>query len=139
MENVARQRSAGMKGLDGAVATRMVEVHALRTSPSAHTTVYRLFILNILLQVFDGVATYSGLHLGIREANPLLVGAFHLWGVVPTLLFFKANACVLLLFVYRLAAEQLAMPALAALAAVYAVCSLIPWLGMLFGLFAYML
>jgi len=91
--------------------------------------VYRLLILNILLQLFDGIATYSGLHLGIHEGNPLLRSAFHLWGVVPCLLIVKAQACALLLFVYRIAGEELVRPALSLLAGVYSVCSLIPWLG----------
>ena len=98
------------------------------------TLLQQLFVLNVLLQVFDGVATYGGLQHGFREANPLLRSAFHHWGVMPTLLVFKAGAYGLLVLVYRLASPQLAAPSLGALAAIYSACSLVPWLGMLFRL-----
>ncbi|MFN8642789.1 MAG: hypothetical protein U0802_14485 [Candidatus Binatia bacterium] len=29
----------------------------------------RLLLLNLALQLFDGVATYQGLRIGVREAN----------------------------------------------------------------------
>lgn len=103
-------------------------------SPERSSVLYQLFVLNIVLQIFDGIATYNGLQFGIREGNPLLRDAFHLWGVGSTLLVFKANACALLLSVYRFAGAHLALPALSLLAAVYSVCSLIPWLAMLLRL-----
>lgn len=125
-----------VKVLDQGIEAPRMEVEALVVSlvPERSKVLYWLFVLNIVLQVFDGIATYSGLHLGIREGNPLLRNAFALWGVVPTLLFLKTNACGLLLFIYRFASPKLAVPALTMLAGVYSVCSLIPWLGMLFGL-----
>src|SRR6185369_9225983 len=36
----------------------------------------KLLVLNLLLQLFDGIATYQGLQVGFREANPLLLRAF---------------------------------------------------------------
>jgi hypothetical protein len=104
-------------------------------APDDNAVVYRLLLLNILLQLFDGIATYSGLHLGIHEANPLLRNAFHLWGVAPSLLVVKAHACALLLIVYGIAGEELTRPAFALLAGVYSVCSLIPWLATFLVLF----
>ena len=65
------------------------------------THLYRLLILNLALQLFDGVATYQGLRLGFREANPLLLSAFDLIGVGPALLLFKAKACGLLVLLHR--------------------------------------
>jgi hypothetical protein len=120
------------KALDLVAAASREEAGTLAVAlaPERDRVLYRLLVLNILLQIFDGIATYSGLHLGIREANPLLRGAFHVWGIAPTLLVFKVSACFLLILVYRIASEALARSALTLLVCVYSVCSLIPWLTM---------
>lgn len=132
MESVAKRCNPGMEVLEAAPGVVVSGSDALAAvSQERNTLLRRLLILNVLLQIFDGVATYAGLQQGLREANPLLRSAFHHWGIVPTLLVVKASAYGLLVFVYRVAREQLVLPALAALAAVYSVCSLIPWLGML--------
>ena len=101
-----------------AVATRSVETH-----------LYRLLVLNLALQLFDGVATYQGLRLGIGEANPILLAAFHLIGVGPALLLFKAKACGLLVLLHRATPARVGIVVLRGLAAVYCVLSLAPWLG----------
>jgi hypothetical protein len=88
-----------------------------------------LLLLNLALQLFDGVATYNGMSLGWLEANPLLVNAFAALGLVPALLLFKALACGLLLLLYRTAPRWLMNHSLRVLAAVYCVCSLGPWLA----------
>jgi hypothetical protein len=98
--------------------TRTVEAH-----------LYRLLILNVALQLFDGVATYQGLRLGFTEANPLLAAAFHLLGVGPALLLFKAKACGLLVLLHRATPARVGITVLRALAAIYCVLSLGPWLG----------
>lgn len=132
-----RQGGMNTKILDLTVETPVPAAYQLAASVAEENeVVYRLLLLNILLQVFDGIATYSGHHLGIREGNPLLRNAFHLWGVAPSLLVFKAQACALLLIIYRMAGEELARPAFGLLAGVYSVCSLIPWLGTFVALFA---
>jgi hypothetical protein len=124
--------STSANALDRVVEAPRVEAAALATAlaPERNRVLYWLLVLNILLQIFDGIATYSGLHLGIREGNPLLRSVFHAWGVVPTLLVLKANASVLLLFIYGAASEQHGELALTVLACVYLVCSFVPWLGM---------
>ncbi|MFN8626877.1 MAG: DUF5658 family protein [Candidatus Binatia bacterium] len=91
--------------------------------------VYDLFVLNIALQLFDAVATYQGLQLGVREGNPLLREAFGLFGVVQALLLFKAVACGLLFLLNRHPTLHVVAPALTATAGVYSVFSLAPWLG----------
>jgi hypothetical protein len=101
-----------------AVQTRAVE-----------TQLYRLFILNVALQMFDGVATYQGLRLGVREANPILVAAFDVLGVGPALLLFKAKACGLLILLHRATPARVGLLVLRALAGVYCLFSLGPWLG----------
>ena len=89
----------------------------------------RLLFLNLALQTFDGIATYQGLRLGFSEANPILVAAFHLVGVGPALLLFKAKACGLLVLLHRAAPARLGIVVLRGLAMVYCVLSLAPWLG----------
>jgi len=97
------------------------------TAPRGH--VYDLFVLNIALQLFDAVATYQGMQLGFREANPLLRDAFALFGVLPALLLFKAVACGLLFLMNRHPTHASIAPALTATAGVYSTFSLAPWLG----------
>ena len=98
--------------------TRVVDLH-----------LYRLLLLNVALQLFDGVATYQGLRLGFKEANPILVAAFGLLGTGPALLLFKAKACGLLVLLHRAAPRHVGVVVMRALAAVYCVFSLGPWLG----------
>jgi len=90
--------------------------------------IYDLFVLNIALQLFDAMATYQGLTMGVKEANPILVNAFHWFGVGPTLLLFKAKACGLLFLLSRNRQHRLVVPALSFLAGVYVFLSLVPWL-----------
>ncbi len=89
---------------------------------------YDLFLLNIALQLFDGMATYQGLQLGWKEANPLLEFAFAQLGLGPSLLLFKANACVLLFALNRIGGYPWVSPSLALVAAAYIALSLFPWL-----------
>jgi hypothetical protein len=98
--------------------TQTVEMH-----------LYRLLILNLALQLFDGVATYQGLRMGFREANPILIAAFDFLGVLPALLLFKAKACGLLVLLHRATPARVGITVLRALAAIYCVLSLGPWLG----------
>lgn len=96
--------------------------------PPEQRRVYDLFVLNIALQLFDAVATYQGLRVGVREGNPILVAAFATLGVVPALLLFKAKACGFLFLLNRHHSHRVVAPALSFLAGVYCVVSLVPWL-----------
>ena len=98
--------------------------------------IYDLFVLNVALQLFDAVATYQGMQVGWKEANPILLSTFHLLGVGPTLLLFKAKACGLLFLLSRAKRHQLITPVLSLLAGVYCVLSLGPWLAKFLLLFA---
>lgn len=89
--------------------------------------VYDLFVLNIALQIFDAVATYQGIRIGWKEANPILVAAFAQFGVGPALLLFKANACGLLFLLNRHSDHYLVPPTLYLLAGIHFMMSLIPW------------
>lgn len=94
----------------------------------AQRPVYDLFVLNIALQLFDAVATYQGVRIGCVEANPIIATAFGYFGIVPTLLLFKAKACGLLFLLNRNYTHRVVAPTLYTLATVYCVLSLVPWL-----------
>ena len=97
--------------------------------PDQANRIYELFVLNIALQLFDLVATYQGMQMGVREANPILLAAFGYFGVGPALLLFKAKACGLLFLLNRNREHRLVGPALSLLAGVYCLMSLLPWLA----------
>ena len=86
-----------------------------------------LVALNLVLQLFDGLATYVGLHVGFGEGNPILEWAFGLVGPGSALLLFKLNACACLLLIWYLRQSRLAVPALVLCAALYIACELAPW------------
>lgn len=96
--------------------------------PPEQRRVYDLFVLNVALQLFDAVATYEGLRIGVREGNPILVAAFSTFGIVPALLLFKAKACGFLFLLNRHHMHRIVAPTLSFLAGVYCVMSLVPWL-----------
>src|SRR5712692_5515578 len=90
-------------------------------------SVYDLFLLNIVLQLFDAVATYQGIRIGWQEANPILVDTFSVLGVGQTLLLFKAKACGLLFLLNRSPHVSVVAPVLSLLAGTYCAFSLVPW------------
>jgi hypothetical protein len=61
-----------------------------------------LLILNLTLQVFDGLFSYQAFTLGAAEANPFVSAAIANWGVIYGLLYKKILACALLLLVFAL-------------------------------------
>ncbi len=68
-------------------------------------TVRDLLILNLTLQVFDGLFSYQLFSLGLGEANPLLAAAISEGSVVWGLLYNKLLACVLLIVIFAIYAE----------------------------------
>jgi hypothetical protein len=95
---------------------------------------HQLFLLNLCLQLFDGVATYEGLQHHWAEGNPILVSWMPYLGTGGTLLLFKAKACGFLVILRRLAGEHFVYEALLGLATVYTLLSFIPWLTRLVSL-----
>jgi hypothetical protein len=85
-----------------------------------------LVILNLALQLFDGVATYHGWER-FGEANPLLRAAFAAWGAGPTLVVSKLGAIALLLLLARASRRDLVGIGLVFTLTVYVALSLIPW------------
>ena len=59
-----------------------------------------LLILNLTLQVFDGLFSYQVFSLGAAEANPFVSAAISNWGVIYGLLYKKILACALLFLVF---------------------------------------
>ena len=95
--------------------------------PLPERDVLALVLVNLALQVFDGVATYVGIHAGMTEGNPLLAWALAQLGPGSALLVFKLQACACLLLLWRVRQSRFARPALVLSAAVYVTCSLAPW------------
>lgn len=89
---------------------------------------HQLFLLNLTLQLFDGVASYFGVTAPGHEANPLVAAAMQNLGIGMALLLFKTGACAGLLLLRSLAHVQpVAARALAGLAAAYGCLSFLPW------------
>ena len=90
-----------------------------------------LVVLNLALQLFDGVATYVGWQQH-GEMNPILSAGFDRFGAGPTLFVAKAMA---IMFVFVLAStprRSLATAGLALTLTAYAAFSLVPWAQRLF-------
>jgi hypothetical protein len=96
-----------------------------------------LVLVNFALQLFDGVATYVGLHAGVGEGNPLMALALEHLGAGSALVLLKLQACACLLLLWRVRASRLVGPALAFCAAVYLTCSLAPWTAALAAVHLY--
>lgn len=67
------------------------------------------FVLNIGLQISDGLLTYYALSIGIPEANPLVRGAILQWGAAWGLLYWKSIACILLAAIFALRHQRRAL------------------------------
>ena len=91
-----------------------------------------LFILNLLLQAWDGLATYYGLALGVQEGNPLIQAAIDHLGAGWALLSAKGLACGLLLVLRAFCQYVLCVQGLLLTAVIYALCSFLPWYSLLF-------
>ena len=93
--------------------------------------VHTLFLLNLGLQLFDGLSTYQGVQLGWQESNPLLQALMMHWGVGWALLGVKSAACALLLLLRCLGTNRLIARALTLTAAYYFTLSFLPWMSLL--------
>ena len=96
-------------------------------APSADI-IHFLFLVNLALQVWDGLATYHGLRLGVPEGNPLVRTWMEVWGVGWALISAKTTACGLLLFLRSLSNLLLSTWAMILTAGVYFSFSFLPWL-----------
>ena len=91
------------------------------------------FILNLLLQIFDGVLSYHFLSEGVPEANPLVSRVISEWGVVWGLFYSKTFACVLLFLIFALRNRRrsLTLKAFTVTAAVYGCVAIVGLSAML--------
>lgn len=89
---------------------------------------HQLFVLNVALQLFDGIATWQG-HFLWGEGNPVLQILMASLGVGATLVLFKAKACAFLVVLRRCWRYREAYDALVVLAAFYTSFSLVPWMA----------
>ena len=85
-----------------------------------------LIILNLALQMFDGVATYVGWQR-FGEANPLLRAGFDAWGAGMTLVIAKILAVALILVLTRAGRPALVRVGLSFTLVAYSALSLVPW------------
>ena len=90
------------------------------------TPTFVLVVLNLLMQVFDGIATYVGWEQ-FGEGNPLLRAGFETWGAIPTLFLAKCVAIVLILMVARMQRRTLVAGGLSLTFAAYLAMSFVPW------------
>ena len=88
---------------------------------------HQLFVLNVALQLFDGIATWQGTSLW-GEGNPMMAVVMGSLGVGFGLLLFKVKACALLVLLRRCWRYREAYDALVVLAGCYVVFSFLPWM-----------
>jgi hypothetical protein len=88
---------------------------------------HQLFLLNLVLQLFDGIATWQG-HWLWGEGNPVLHVLMEWLGVGLTLVLFKAKACAFLVVLRRCWRYREAYDALFVLAVCYGSFSFVPWM-----------
>lgn len=67
-----------------------------------HGTLGQLLIVNLLLQLFDGLASYHIISAGVPEENPVVATFIANWGVVGGLLYSKSLGCALVVLVFML-------------------------------------
>jgi len=82
-----------------------------------------VILVNIIIQLFDFIATYFGTET-YGEFNPVMRYGFQAIGVLPTLVLAKSWA---LLVLYKLRNRPAAAPTLWGLAGFYTVLCVIPW------------
>jgi hypothetical protein len=84
-------------------------------------TLRDLLILNLTLQVFDGLFSYQVFCLGGTEANPIVSAAISTSGAIYGLVYKKLLACVLLFMIFALGREngELVRKAMIVTASVY--------------------
>jgi len=89
--------------------------------------IVKLAIVNILLQVADGLASYQILSAGVPEVNPLVATYIAQWGVFGGLVYSKAIGCILvvLIFMLRKRVESVVVHGLTIIAYVYSILAVL--------------
>lgn len=96
-------------------------------SETKQGTIAGLTLINILLQMVDGLASYHILSAGVPEGNPLLVNYIAQWGVFGGLVYAKAIGCILviLLFMLRKRVETVVAHGLTIMMYVYSILAVL--------------
>ena len=86
-----------------------------------HGTLGQLLIVNLLLQLFDGLASYQIISAGVPEENPVVASYIAIWGLFGGLLYSKFIGCalVVLIFMLRHKVEVIVAQGLTVLAYLY--------------------
>ncbi len=99
----------------------------MQTAGWARERLWQLLLLNLALQVFDGIATWQGVGIW-GEGNPLMLHAMSTLGTGAALFMFKLKSCALLLFLWACAKRvPMVHDSFVVLATTYIVLSFIPW------------
>ncbi len=101
---------------------------------SKERVILALLLINVILQVVDGVMSFALLRPGLaEELNPLMRAVIEHYGVGPTVCLVKVFAIALLSLVWPLRRNSLAAPGLLFVGAFYVVIVLLPWATALAG------
>ncbi len=81
----------------------------------------QLLVVNLLLQLLDGLASYHIISAGVPEENPVVASAIAIWGVSGGLFYSKALGCALVVLIFFMGrkVEVIAAQGLTVLAYVY--------------------
>jgi len=67
-----------------------------------HASLGQLLIVNLLLQLVDGLASYHIISAGVPEENPVVANFIANWGVMGGLLYSKFLGCALVILIFLL-------------------------------------
>ena len=67
-----------------------------------HASLVQLLVVNLLLQIVDGLASYHILAAGVPEENPVVATFITNWGLVGGLLYGKVLGCALVVLIFLL-------------------------------------
>lgn len=108
----------------------------MRSAGWLRDRLWQLLLLNVALQVFDGIATWQGVGIW-GEGNPLMLQAMSQMGTGLALFTFKLKCCLLLLVLWVCASRvPLVHDSFVVLATTYTLLSFIPWTARLVSLLA---
>ena len=111
----------------GMTGTRRIEDLLTTGNETITRLTLALFVLNVVLQTFDALATYAGCQIGMAEGNPMVAYAMDCFGLGPGLALAKAIALALLGYLWLVRSNRLVPAALTVTATTYVAFSVLPW------------
>ena len=75
---------------------------SILVTPAMHASLVQLLVVNLLLQIVDGLASYHILAAGVPEENPVVATFITNWGVMGGLLYGKVLGCALVILIFLL-------------------------------------